>query len=392
MAGERALPGLGLLGFWDLGSNAWKTGMDTNLRRLSALVQLSVVSRTTPLPGSPPALSVYIVPSGAGSNANAVAFRDNGEWVYLTPVKGLRAMVRDEDIFYWFDGSNWVEEVSGLEEAPADGKQYARKDGGWVEVVGDGTGGGGPPSATHWRVLVSEAANGTGNTMIAEVSFGFEGILLDQSAGTSSSSSEISPNNDSSAFDNIDSTIWQSASGLPQWVALEFPEPVQIDGVSLTAGDSTTRANGMPTVFAIQYSEDDGVSWETLGGPIADAEAFAVGETRSYSAFAEEKPILAIIDKTANHMLELDDQGGYVRMDSASANTVEVPANADVAFPIGTVIYLRQVGAGQTTVVEGSGVTVNTAETLNLRKQGSSGSVVKVAEDEWDLTGDLEPA
>ena len=38
---ERTLPGLGLTGFWDLGANNWKGGMDLNLRKLSLLVQLS---------------------------------------------------------------------------------------------------------------------------------------------------------------------------------------------------------------------------------------------------------------------------------------------------------------------------------------------------------------
>ena len=49
---ERTLPGLGLTGFWDLGANNWKGGMDLNLRKLSLLVQLSVLSMTTALPST----------------------------------------------------------------------------------------------------------------------------------------------------------------------------------------------------------------------------------------------------------------------------------------------------------------------------------------------------
>lgn len=100
---------------------------------------------------------------------------------------------------------------------------------------------------------------------------------------------------------------------------------------------------------------------------------------------------LTINTRTANYTLALVDAGAYVRMNLAGANTLTVPKNSVVAFPIGTVIHLRQVGAGKTTVspVDGT-VTINTPETTNLRKQGSSASLIKVATDTWDLTGDLE--
>jgi hypothetical protein len=50
---SRTLPGLGLTGFWDLGSDGWKPDMDANLRMLSALVQAKATSRTTELPEEP---------------------------------------------------------------------------------------------------------------------------------------------------------------------------------------------------------------------------------------------------------------------------------------------------------------------------------------------------
>jgi hypothetical protein len=77
-------------------------------------------------------------------------------------------------------------------------------------------------------------------------------------------------------------------------------------------------------------------------------------------------------------------------MTSATAVNLTVPTNASVAFPVGTIIQIRQAGAGQVTVVASGGVTVNTAETLKLRKQGSTAALVKVDTNAWDLTGDLE--
>jgi hypothetical protein len=215
MAGQRALPGLGLFAYWNVGSNDWEQQNDPNIRKLSALVQSGVLSRVTNLPGSPTNGDMYIVPVGQ-PNANEVAIRDNGAWVYFAPVEGWLVYDKDANQYVFWTG-------------------------------------------TVWQVLISASSN------------------------------EIT-----------------------------------------------------------------------------------------------------IVNKTASHTLELTDSSRYVRMNVATANNLTVPPNGTVAFPVGTVIQARQVGAGQTTVVAGSGVTVNTAETLKTRKQGSSLSLVKVATDEWDLTGDLE--
>lgn len=52
------------------------------------------------------------------------------------------------------------------------------------------------------------------------------------------------------------------------------------------------------------------------------------------------------------YVLVLADAFKLVAMDNASTNTLEVPPNSSVAFPIGTRIDLSQDGAGQTTVVD----------------------------------------
>ena len=107
----RTLPGLGLSGFWALGEDGWNTGADQNWLKISVLVQLSVISRITALPGSPSNGDIYIVPADAISEPNKVAVRDNGAWVYMTPQEGWRGWVRDTDELVVFDGAAWV--VSG---------------------------------------------------------------------------------------------------------------------------------------------------------------------------------------------------------------------------------------------------------------------------------------
>lgn len=87
--------------------------------------------------------------------------------------------------------------------------------------------------------------------------------------------------------------------------------------------------------------------------------------------------------------LALSDE--YVRGTSGSATNITVPTNAAVAFPIGKQIGIRNVGAGLITLVAAGGVTLNfpAGVTATLRAQGSSASLIKVATNEWDVSGDL---
>jgi hypothetical protein len=94
--------------------------------------------------------------------------------------------------------------------------------------------------------------------------------------------------------------------------------------------------------------------------------------------------------QTASYTLVADDAGKAVEMDVAGANDLTVPPDSSVAFPVGTIVEVCQVGAGQTTVVAGSGVTIRSPQTLLLVGQWSSVSLRKRAADEWVLAGDVE--
>lgn len=99
---------------------------------------------------------------------------------------------------------------------------------------------------------------------------------------------------------------------------------------------------------------------------------------------------LNVSNKTADYTPILADAGSLIRINDTAAHNLTIPPAVSVAFPLGTVIQIRQVGSGQVTVVAGAGVTVNTAETYKLRKAGSSAAITLVGTNEWDLTGDLE--
>jgi hypothetical protein len=62
--------------------------------------------------------------------------------------------------------------------------------------------------------------------------------------------------------------------------------------------------------------------------------------------------------KTASYTFVLSDYETMVEYSSASAGTFTVPLNSSVAFPVGTVIRVSQMGTGALTVAGASGVTV----------------------------------
>ena len=93
--------------------------------------------------------------------------------------------------------------------------------------------------------------------------------------------------------------------------------------------------------------------------------------------------------QTASYTLVLADVGKTVRMNVASANNLTVPPNSSVAYPTGTFVSWRQVGAGLTSLVAGSGVTLNSRGLVSLG-QNAGGTLQKVATNTWDVYGDLQ--
>ncbi len=94
--------------------------------------------------------------------------------------------------------------------------------------------------------------------------------------------------------------------------------------------------------------------------------------------------------QTAAYTFVLTDAFKIVEYNSASAGNITVPPNSSVAFPLGTVIYLVQKGAGKPTLVAGSGVTLQYASSLTTRAQYSILMLYKSATDTWVVGGDMQ--
>ena len=93
--------------------------------------------------------------------------------------------------------------------------------------------------------------------------------------------------------------------------------------------------------------------------------------------------------QTSSYTIVLSDKDKVVEMNIGSANTITVSPDSTSDFPIGTQIDILQVGSGQTTVVAGSGVTINATPGLKLRTQWAGATLRKRAANTWVLVGDL---
>ncbi len=79
---------------------------------------------------------------------------------------------------------------------------------------------------------------------------------------------------------------------------------------------------------------------------------------------------------------------GIVTMNNAGANLLTVPPNSSVAFLIGTQIRVIQLGAGQTAIAAGSGVSFIVAGSVGARTQNSALTLLQVATNTWEVFGD----
>lgn len=129
--------------------------------------------------------------------------------------------------------------------------------------------------------------------------------------------------------------------------------------------------------------QDGGISSATF--------ATAAQGTLADSAVQPADPISINAQTGTTYTLVLTDLGKLVTLSNAAAITLTVPTNASVAFPVGTVIALQQMGAGAVTVVGDTGVTINGttpgSETLTAGQYTTTASLTKHATDTWTLTG-----
>jgi hypothetical protein len=122
---------------------------------------------------------------------------------------------------------------------------------------------------------------------------------------------------------------------------------------------------------------------------LIDGETY--GQVLSYNGteWANTSLVGISASSASNYTLVLTDMNKTIERDSSSANTVTIPLNSSVQFPIGTKISVYQYGTGKTQIIGDAGVTVRSNPGFYLSARYSVATLVKRAADEWILFGDL---
>jgi hypothetical protein len=105
---------------------------------------------------------------------------------------------------------------------------------------------------------------------------------------------------------------------------------------------------------------------------------------------------LTLNAQTATYTAVLtDNRNKLVTMSVSTANDFLIPTNANVAFPVGSVINVIQIGTGQTTIkaVTSGTTTISSTGAVStapvLRARYSAATCIKVATDTWYVVGDI---
>lgn len=162
-----------------------------------------------------------------------------------------------------------------------------------------------------------------------------------------------------------------------------------ITGTVITTGDTDTVTSTMildGTILNADINASAAIAYSklSLGTSITNSDisttaAIDRGKIADVSTNAQ----------VASYTLVLADKNKIVEMNVASENTLTVPPNSSVAFPVGSQINVLQTGAGQCTITAGAGVTVNGTPGLKVRTQYSYVTIIKRATDTWVVVGDL---
>ena len=158
---------------------------------------------------------------------------------------------------------------------------------------------------------------------------------------------------------------------------LNSPTLVALEGLATGAG-KIPYSTGTDTFSQLDFLDEDTMSSD------------------SATAIASQQSVKAYVDyarfnrRVASYTLVLTDIGKIIEMNVGSANNLTVPPESSVAFQLGTQIHIIQYGAGQTTIVAGSGVTIRSdSGRLKIAARYSGATLIKCGTNEWYLVGAL---
>ena len=154
----------------------------------------------------------------------------------------------------------------------------------------------------------------------------------------------------------------------------------------VTGSGATSISTTLATVTQASSGNFVKVTLDTKGRVTGNTAVLAADIT----ALGFASSLITTNRQTSSYTLVIGDANKLVELNVATANTLTVPLNSSVAFPIGTQILVSQYGAGACTIIPISGVTVR-SEGAKLKTNGqyAGATLVKIATDEWYAFGNL---
>lgn len=154
---------------------------------------------------------------------------------------------------------------------------------------------------------------------------------------------------------------------------------------------STDLVTDLPADFEVFGQAVDTTLVDLKGGTTGQVLSKASNTDMDFTWIEQDDTTLSFNAQTGTtYTLVIGDLGKWVTASNASAITVTVPPSV---FSAGNVVHLQQIGAGQVTFAQGSGVTITstgaTASAPKLRAQYSACTIVCTASNTFTIVGDL---
>ncbi len=154
---------------------------------------------------------------------------------------------------------------------------------------------------------------------------------------------------------------------------------------------STDLVKDGATAIAALGQDIDTALVDLKGGTTGQVLAKASGTDLDFTWTEQDDTTLAFNAQTGTtYTLVAADLGKLVTLSNASGITLTVPPSV---FTTGNIINIQQIGAGQVTLAQGSGVTITstgaTASAPKLRKQYSAASIICTGSNTFTVIGDL---
>jgi hypothetical protein len=181
------------------------------------------------------------------------------------------------------------------------------------------------------------------------------------------------------------------------FIAAGFSEGDRVAVSGFATGGNNLYVGVLTTVTAgklvVGGTDGDVIANEAAGASVTIAKwtsRRATAQDIADLASAGGGSAIAVNDQTDSYTATIDDANDYIRITKGSAADFTIPANADVAYPIGTRLYVEQGGAGVVTIGGDTGVTVQSrGAVFDTGGQYAVAVAVKIDDDLWTLSGDL---